>query len=141
MNKDTVVASVIGFGLGLIAAIALWVVPRVLPAKAPKASPVPSVVATTTTSNSASRTPLTLSKPQDGEIVTTNSVTIEGKTSADALILVSSASSSASVTPKEDGSFSTKFDLSEGGNQLVISAVATQPESKTVTVYFYPDEL
>lgn len=138
MNKDTVVASVIGFGLGLVAAIALWVVPRVLP----KHAPAPQTANTTQEENVAGKTDeeFTITAPQDGEITNAKTIKIEGQTAAAALVIVSTASSSAAISPTSDGTFSASLDLSEGSNEVAVtSLVAGEEKTKNITVYYLTD--
>jgi hypothetical protein len=139
MNKDTVVASVIGFGLGLVAAIALWVVPRVFPAKHVSPASTETVSASPTTSDT---TAFTLSTPVDGQITQDSSVKIEGTAKKDSTIVVSTTTGSTTITPDDGGKFSTKVDLSLGANDITVADFGdSTEESKELFVYYYQDQI
>ena len=140
MNKDTVVASIIGFGIGLVAAVALWVVPRILPKTQPTSPKSPETVAEKTAEKNNSS--FTLSSPGDAEITKDKTVKIEGTASADSVIVISSATGSNTLTPKDNGSFSTTLELTEGANQMVVTSIAgNKEESKNIFIYYYPDTI
>ncbi|MEK7165886.1 MAG: hypothetical protein AAB874_03730 [Patescibacteria group bacterium] len=142
MNKDTVVASIIGFSLGLVAAIALWVVPRVLP----KQAPATDLVASSETGSK--KTPdvetneaksLVISAPQDGEIVNSARVGIKGTAEAADFIIISTPKDSIVLSPS-NGEFSENLDLTEGNNELVFTKYSRgQYESKRLNVFYYAE--
>lgn len=141
MNKDTVVASVIGFGLGLVAAIALWVVPRVLPKTLPSSSP--ALVAEKKVegvTDQKTSDDMTISTPTEGEIFTANSIKVQGKTSATSLVVITTANSNEVLTPKSDGSFEASVNLIEGNNQILVASHQGAEEKVTpVSVFYYPE--
>ncbi len=144
MNKDTVIASIIGFSLGLAAAIAVWILPRALPKTASPQSSNQNQAEQTSgeVAGSNNATNIDLLGPKDGEIAKDNEINLTGKTAADNLVTVVSPTSSGVIKPEPDGSFSTKITLSEGANQIVITTLSdTQTQSKTITVYYLNQEI
>lgn len=133
MNKDVIVASCIGFGLGLIAAILLWIVPRVLPKLSPQ-KPHASVVASPQTEGS-----LEITSPKDGEIIKNDTVRVEGKSAIGTkLVILSTASGEYPTSPKEDGTFSAEIKLTEGATEIMVTTFDENKhtETKTITVFY-----
>lgn len=140
MNRDTVVASVIGFGLGLVAAISLWVVPRMLPKPTPKTT-------ATETANSAVTSPDTaasgfeITSPKDGEIVKSATVALVGKTPDVEPVTIATATEMQVVSPT-DGSYKADVTIKEGVNQIVASSLKAEGgATQTITVYYFNQEL
>lgn len=143
MNKDTIIASSIGFGLGLIAAIALWVVPRILPKTVPppKSEDViaqKNVEGETTTKETEES--ISLSSPQNGEIITKNQVNLEGKVKDVQTVIVTTPQSNHIANPTAEGKFSTTLTLTEGANPIAVAAYSNGREIiKTLTVFYYAE--
>lgn len=135
MNKDTVVASVIGFGLGLIAAVILWVVPRIAPkTTAPKSTPQ---ALSETAISSPTPAGFTISSLHDGEIAKSSSVLLEGKAPAGSLVVLDAPSDTQVVAPDKNGAFSISLTLAEGANQIsVTNYYKGGQDNKTLSVYY-----
>lgn len=139
MNKDTIVASVIGFGLGLIAAITLWVVPRILP-KISSAKPIPSVQESAPPSGSFVNNGLEITAPMDGEVTKESEITVTGKAPNAATVLVNTATETIAVIPDTAGNFSSKIILTEGANEISVAAFVDGKEnSQHLFVYSFDD--
>ncbi len=142
MNKDTVVASVIGFGLGLVAAIALWVVPRLLPKAAPATKPTQQETVEASPKTSSNPTQFAISSPQDGEITKNKSIKLEGNAPGTQMVVVSTNTDNTILTPKDTGSFSLNLDLNEGANHIVITSFnKDKQEVKELFVYYFADTI
>jgi hypothetical protein len=141
MNKDTVVASLIGFGLGLVAAIVLWVVPRILPS-APKSPPKTSEVASVDVKGDANPPEnFTVTSHKDGDVLKTADMTLEGRAQDTELVVVSTADTTAVVKPTQN-LFKTPVTLKTGANHIVVTRLTKDvEESKTLFIYFYEDLL
>lgn len=141
MNKDTVVASIIGFGLGLVAAIALWVVPRVLPKAIPKIQEKETAVEEQQKPEEKT-SGFTVSVPSDGEITNEKTVKITGISSSNSLVVVSTFSDNETINPETNGSFSTNIDLTEGSNEIVVTNYTPdKTETKRMFVFYYPENI
>lgn len=143
MNKDTIIASSIGFGLGLIAAIALWVVPRILPKTAPPPQPENQVAQNNVQAEiSVKETDelLSLSSPQDGEITIKSEVNLEGSVKGAQIVIVTTPQSSQIANLTAEGKFSTVLTLTEGANPIAVAAYIKGKELiKTLTVFYYAE--
>lgn len=139
MNKDTVVASTIGFSLGLVAAIMLWVVPRIIPKTTLKPTPATTAqVVEETDDHTPAPTGLTITSPVDGEIVTDSSIKITGTAPAADTVTISSPEQSVVIIPEKNGEFSSSIKVVEGANQIVLSSFTKgQRDAKTLSVYHY----
>ncbi|RJR15229.1 hypothetical protein C4579_02885 [Candidatus Microgenomates bacterium] len=141
MNKDTIVASVIGFGLGLIAAIALWIVPRVLHKQPTTVTAAPETNQEIALNNApATQNTLTVTSPSDGEIVNEKALTISGN-AQDALFVVVTTDSVNDVMELDNGgTFSTEVTLHEGSNEIAVTRyTASGEETKRMFVYYYEE--
>lgn len=141
MNKDTVVASLIGFGLGLIAAISLWVLPRVIPKKS-------SPVTTTVQENQENAAQpahvggLQITIPKDGDITKTNTVKLSGTAPDKALLVVTTAQESQVIPPPKDGNFETTLSLKEGVNEIYVAALSNDQEiHQSLSVFYFDQDL
>lgn len=81
---------------------------------------------------------LTLDAPKDEDVVSDRIITISGKTSSYATILIQTAGSDQAITPAKNGDFSTTVTLDNGANYLEITAIAPNGEEtkviRTITV-------
>lgn len=139
MNKDTVVASVIGFSLGLVAAIALWVVPKIMPKPNTSSQIADKTVNQEQPSasevNGASSFEIT--SPKDGEIVKSKDLNLTGKVTSATLVVVTTPTSSIVLTPSEKGEFSTSLTLTEGANPITVAAYTKDTnESQKLFIYY-----
>ncbi len=126
-GRETIMAGVAGFVVGLLAAWAVWSLPQILPQKkAPVAveSPAPNI---------AEAFSLTLSQPEDGSLIDTDEVNISGKTQAGATVVINGPLADEVIEATSDGSFSSKLTLEEGANEINVTAYATDGSEKTET--------
>ena len=139
MNKDTVVASVIGFGLGLVAAIALWVVPRILPKTAPAASDT-QVLSEQTPVQPSTTNSLEIISPKDGDILKTNTVTLKGKARVADLVIITTPKETAVASLDTNGNFSADISLDEGANQIVVGATSSKgQQTQQLDIYYFTE--
>lgn len=139
MNKDILVASIIGFSLGLIGALALWVVPKILPNLSKlHASPSPSANVETLENQPVN---LEITSVKDGDIVKDETLSVDGKaTKLDYLILNTFADQQ--ILKPTEGTFSATLKLNEGGNQIVVTGYNQSSQvSKNLFVYYFSDKL
>lgn len=72
---------------------------------------------------------LTITKPIEGETLTTDTIRISGKTDADAVLEVNNKK----IALKDNGEFATELTLSPGINTIIIESVSKYGKRKTVT--------
>jgi uncharacterized protein YfaP (DUF2135 family) len=82
---------------------------------------------------------LSVKSPAEGDTVAKNTVTISGNVSYPATIVISGGAGD--VVIDSTGSFTTNYDLLEGDNELIISAIDGSGHQSTVTrSIFYTTE-
>ena len=69
---------------------------------------------------------LIIDSPKDEEVIDKKTVTISGKTAADAIIIISTQTNDQVVTPAANGNFSTTATLTDGVNIIEVTAVNSQ---------------
>jgi len=134
MNKDTVVASIIGFSLGLIAAITIWVLPRIFPKNLAKPTPNTQTNQSPAPLNGFS---LDITSNKDGDIVKTKTVNLVGKTTNAKFVIITTPTLNQVVKPGPNGEFEISLDLSLGGNQIAVSALDNDNQDITKDLYLY----
>ena len=115
MNKDAVAAAAVGFTLGLIVALFLWIGPRLI-----KKQNQQQVSLTTNGQSQAAK--IAITSPSANEVVKTKVVKINGSAPSGNLIVITSPVQEAITKPNADGSFGSSITLEEGENVLTISA-------------------
>ncbi|MBI5464981.1 hypothetical protein HY946_00015 [Candidatus Gottesmanbacteria bacterium] len=127
LNRETILAGIAGFALGLLAAWAVWSIPQITSKRQ-----LPPFV-----QEAASPTPigftLTLTQPEDEAILETPEASVAGKTEAGATVVVAGPFGEEVVEATADGTFSTTVALEEGVNEIVITAYGKNDQEKTET--------
>lgn len=141
MNKDIMVASIIGFGLGLIGAVALWFVPKMLPKiTKPQSSPVPQVNEQVLGENAQMN--IEIQNLKDGDVVKDSNLKLNGKSTKCDFLTINTPSDQQIFTSNQEGTFSATLKLNEGGNQIVVSGYNPDSQvSKKLLIYYFADQL
>lgn len=126
LGRETILAGVVGFALGLLAAWAVWSIPQIIPKK-PQLPPVAEEV------TAPKEFILTLTQPTDEAILETPQASVSGKTEAGATVVISGPAGDEVVEATGDGTFSTTVTLEEGANEIVVTAYGPNDEEKTET--------
>lgn len=74
---------------------------------------------------------LEIDKPKDETVIDKKIITVSGKTLSDAVIIISTNSTDEVVTPAGNGDFSTTINITDGQNQIEITAIAPNGEEQT----------
>lgn len=128
LNRETILAGVAGFALGLLAAWAVLSLPQVTPKKE-----LPTIQKVTP-SPVAGAFSLTLSQPEDGAISSTTTTQVVGKTEKGTTVIISGSLGDEIIEATGDGSFSITVGLEEGVNEIVVTAYSPdEKEEKTET--------
>ncbi len=140
LGRETILAAVAGLGVGLLAAWAVWNLPNFLPQKAPTEITEKEIPAS---ENLAEAFNLTLSQPENDALVETNQVTVTGKTSKGATVVVNGPLKDEIVTAGNDGSFSVAITIEEGANEIIVTAYDTTgtEKSETRTVNYTKEQI
>ena len=143
MNKDALLATLIGLGIGLIITGALLLGPNVTKSIAlpkfsfgsPKQKPV------------VSQQPapkdffVSIDSPIADDIASKEELLVSGKTLADGMIVIQGHKDEDVVKAKGDGVYAGKITLSEGKNDITVTAYKDAKQvTQTVTVYYTPEE-
>lgn len=134
-RKEITVAIFIGLTIGLIVFGGILRARTAIVNKA-ESSPSPSPLASGAKQVNP-RLPLTL-ETKDNQVVSVPNLTIVGKTSPEAYIIILGEKSEHIIVPSELGNFSQEIDLTTGANTIIIKAYledGTLTESVLTAVY------
>lgn len=144
MRKELFVAIVLGFGIGLVVVFGIITARSALRkhnavtnngTTSSTISPTPSVIAAATNA-------LTIMDPQDGEVVMTDKVTLRGKTSPGANIVISTEKTDVLTAADDSGSFSSDVSLLSGANDIQVVSFNTsgdRSDTQLTVVYSTAD--
>lgn len=156
MNKDAIVATLIGFGVGLVVTgLVLYGPSLTRSIKLPQIN-LPSFnfslpnpfVKTTPTPTPQQETGLkehgvTIESPLPEALEQEETLLVSGTTSKNALTVIASGSEEVVNTANAEGKYAGKITLSEGKNDITVTAFDAKgtPATQTVTVYYTPEDL
>ncbi len=150
MNKDALLATLIGFGIGLLITGVLLVGPSLVKGL-PKLSlphisfslpkmPAAQVKPTPTPKQGAFL--LTIDSPLADAIEQNSDVLVSGKTNSGATVVIAGPIDEAVVAVKQDGTYAGKVKVQEGKNDITVTGyVKAEQKALTVTVYYTPEAL
>ncbi len=152
MNKDALLATFIGFLVGLIVTGIILYGPNIasgLPKfQMPKFSlslpqlnkPKPTPASTPAVQSKEHA--VSVESPLPEAIEQTSTVLVSGTTSADATVIISGGVDEAVIVSNADGKYAGKITLSEGKNDITVTSIK-KPDgiaSHAVTVFYTPEE-
>ncbi|MCX6791960.1 MAG: hypothetical protein NT149_02895 [Candidatus Gottesmanbacteria bacterium] len=147
MNKDAVLATLIGFGIGLLITGLLLVGPNItkslpkinLPTISfPQSKQKPAVTATPTPSQFA----VTIESPMAEAIENSTDLLVSGMTSPGATVVIAGSVDDTAVAAQADGKYAGKITLAEGKNDIIVTAYRLLKQAnQTITVYYTPESL
>ncbi len=149
MNKDAILASVIGFAIGLCITGFLLVGPNILKnlpqISLPKRAPANQQAAA---NNPESNTTVAASggfavtNPTSDTVVSEKALTVAGTAEAGSLLVIQGYTEETVTTANGDGKFSTTLTLEEGKTDVMVTNyVNGKPTSTTIPVYYTQEEL
>ncbi|MDO8487950.1 MAG: hypothetical protein Q7S31_01370 [bacterium] len=120
MKKEVILAITIGFALGLVITFGIWTANRSLKNLPVNPASTPLTVAATPTpsSDQAQKVSLALTTPADEALVTTNKITVSGKTVAAAAVIILSENGQQALAADDKGEFSLEVSLVGGYNTI-----------------------
>lgn len=143
MNKDAILATLIGFGIGLVITGILLVGPNLL-----KLLPSIKLPAFTQSQQLPTPTPapkvpgFAIESPLPETIENTPDLLVNGTASPGATIVIAGPGDESVVTVGSDGKFAGKITLTEGKDDITVTSVlGAKITSQTVTVYFTQESL
>ncbi len=145
MNKDALLATIIGFGVGLILTGLVFLGPtffKSFPSFSfpkitwPKFFSVTKPINPTPTPTKSNAT-LTIEAPLADSVETRSELLVSGKTKPHAVVVLSTLDTERVVVANDDGAFATNITLSEGKNDILVSSFADKKiQTQTVTVFY-----
>jgi len=132
VRKELLWAGIIGITFGLIIAFGAWRINSSL-----KPTPLPSAIPTSTPPDTISEN-ITLDKPENDDVVTTNTVTVSGIAKPQSLLIISGENGDYILQSDEGGIFSQDVDLTSGVNQIKVTLLdksGNQTFQKVLIVY------
>lgn len=142
MNKDAIMATIIGFGIGLAITGAILIGPNALKYFPSIKLPTMSInVKPTSALGEPSPTPLpssfSLDSPLPEAIVDSESVLVSGSAQPGSVIVIEGVDDEVVSTATNDGKFAGKITLVEGKNIISVTNYHdTDVQSVSVTVYY-----
>jgi len=149
MNKDAVLATLIGFAIGLFITGLLLVGPNIT-----KALPKIKMPAITfsqskqkpTVAPTAGATPpqfaVTIESPLAEAIENSADLLVSGVTEPGSTIVIAGSVDDTAIVVQDDGTYAGKITLTEGKNDIIVTSYRqTNQASQTVTVYYTPESL
>ena len=147
MNKDALLATLIGFGIGLLITGVLLLGPNLtkmlpkikLPAftiSQTKPKTVPGVTPTPAQST------LTIDSPLSEAIENSADLLVSGASSPGSTVVIAGPLDDSTVLVQADGKYAGKITLTEGKNDIIVTSYSKAKQSnQTVTVYYTPESL
>ena len=144
MNKDALLATLIGFVIGLFITGLFLAGPKLLSFLPKFSFPSFSFGQTSPTGSpapAAAEFGLTIDSPLPDSIESSAELLVSGNTEAEAMVVIQTDIDDDAVTAKEDGKYAGKVTLIEGKNDLTVTSYGkTKQGTQTVTVFYTPEE-
>lgn len=149
MNKDALLATIIGFGVGLIIAALVFLGPSLIKnfpqIKLPNMSGIASMF---TQANKPKPTPtpkpgegLTIQSPLPEAIEPKNETLVSGSAVPESIVVIETGSVETVAVANLQGAYAGKIALTEGKNDILVTSYANgKIQSTTVTVYYTPED-
>jgi len=134
MRKEIITAIVVGILLGLVVTYGIYVANSTLIEKARGINPQTTTIPTPTPSPEPLIS-LTITAPEDNTVTDKPTTTIEGRTSANAVVAITSDEDEAMVEADNTGFFSYDLPLVKGANTIQITASDATRVSETKTLH------
>lgn len=144
MNKDALLATIIGFVVGLCITGLILVGPKLI-------SWLPKITLPTITLPTRDATPLatppdqefsvTIDSPLESSIESSLDLLVSGTTQAGSTVFIQTDADDAIIIAGDDGKYAEKITLAEGKNDITVTAYLDQKQmSVKRTVFYTPEE-
>lgn len=150
MNKDALLATVIGFGVGLVIAAIVFLGPTMFKGMPQFKFPDVSALFSRFTSQQGGGNPTPTPKPNDALTIQSplpeaiepqNELLISGSAPPNSTIVIEGESSENVVIANAKGSYAGKIALGEGKNEITVTShTKDKTQQQTVTVYYTPED-
>lgn len=140
MNKDAILATLIGFGIGLLITGLLLVGPNITKAL-PKIK-LPTAASTPTPTPTPSQFTVTIESPLAEALENSTGILVSGVTAPESTVVIAGSVDETAVVAQADGKYAGKVTLTEGKNDIIVTSYQqTKQANQTVTVYYTPESL
>lgn len=149
MNKDALLATIIGFGVGLVITGLVFIGPsliKTLPSIQFPALTLPKIAQNTKApkksqpSTKAASNDLTIDSPLAENIQPKNEILVSGHTAFGATVVIVGETGENVVVANDQGAYAGTIALGEGKNDIEVTSYAkTQTQKQSVTVYYTPE--
>jgi len=148
MNRDALLASLIGFGIGLLITGILLVGPNLIRGfpriTLPKIAFLQKQTVHTTPTPSPTPPPVsfTITSPLTEAIVATSDLLVSGTAAPSSIVVVAGPLDEDVMTVKDDGKYAGKISLVEGKNDVTVTSFTNGKGTvQTVTVFYTKENL
>jgi hypothetical protein len=147
MNKDAFLATLIGYGIGLLITGMFLVGPKILRYLPNISFTIPKFTAsqpkpTATPSQPPKEFFVTVDSPLPDSIESNKELLVSGTTAAGSTIVIQGNINDAAAEAKTDGKFAGKVTLVEGRNDIIVTSyLKDKKSSQTVTVFHTQEAL
>ena len=144
MKRDIILAIIVGFIIGVIVALILTNLPKIVKEgiKLQSSKPIatPTVIQVKNTTSSLE---LTLDLPKDESISDTKSIEVSGQTKASMTVFIESEIDQMTVESNDAGGFAAKINLSEGVNTIFLTVYdeAGNSNTKNLNIFYTTEKL
>lgn len=143
MKKEILVAIIIGFFIGVITALTVTNLPKLISGikfQTVTQSPTPTI---SQIQESVINPDINIESPKDESVSDTKSVNISGSTDKNNTVLIESADDQVAEIASDSGRFSTKMNLREGVNTIYLTVYDQSGNSntKTLNIYYTSEKL
>ncbi|HUD18918.1 MAG TPA: hypothetical protein VMR81_00535 [Patescibacteria group bacterium] len=145
MNKDAILATIIGFVIGLLITGILLVGPRLV-GMIPKISFTMPKFYTAQSKSKLTPTPtptintLTIESPLADSIEQDSDLLVSGKAPAGSTVVIQGNATESISSVKSDSKYAGKITLVEGVNEITVTSfLSGKQTTQTVTVYYTPE--
>lgn len=139
MNRDAILATLIGLGLGLVIT-GIIVLGPTMTKNLPKFS-LPNILISKPTGPTPTPTPaftgLTIDSPLPDSIATDTNIVVSGKTAAGSTVVVQGPTDE-DVVEASQGAYAAKISLVEGKNEITVTSYSdTKIQTQTLSVFYF----
>lgn len=135
LSKETIFAILAGLALGTLAAFGAWKISQKKEVSLPVIQQEASLPPKATLA-------LTLTQPENEALLDKPELLVSGKSQSGVQVIINGPDDDQALTASADGSFSTKVNLEEGTNEIVVTALTIDglEKSETRTVTYTKEE-
>jgi hypothetical protein len=150
MNKDALLATVIGFGVGLVIAAIVFLGPQVFKNMPKLGLPDlsaftamfrPKPTTPTPTPSTTKKDGFSIESPLPEAIEAKNETLVSGTAPASSIVVLEGETDETVIVANTDGAFAGKVTLREGKNEIIATNYDKEKsQSQSVTVYYTPED-